>query len=302
MNSENNILQSQKKAIRNVLIIDFASFIPFVAIALLSGSLLLMSDIIDYLKSITSALIAYNIIKKIEKGKFYEYDYGHGKVESLGGLSGTIIFILGLLFLAGFSVQRIISPSVLERDFVWIGIILQAGGFVVNTLLWLHNKKIAIESKSPLMEMQWRINRADAVSALGVVFCLLASNLFNAYSFSVYIDPIATLIFTLYLIISFIPSLKSGFIELLDKTIEEEFQMIILKILAKHYDAYSNLHAIKSRKSGNKIFIDIILSFHGHLRMDEVVTAVRNIKTETENQIPSSNVNIIISPGEKNDN
>lgn len=91
--------------------------------------------------------------------------------------------------------------------------------------------------------------------AFGNVFILLAlglSLLLSGFSWSVYIDPAASLVIAASILISAIGVLSSSFYDLLDRTLEEADQIVILRELAQRFHDYEALHGIRSRRAGDR--------------------------------------------------
>ena len=49
----------------------------------------------------------------------------------------------------------------------------------------------------------------------------------------------------------------------LDKTLDEELQMVIVRHLAQYFNEYTELHGVRSRRSGSNVYIEIFLEFDG---------------------------------------
>ena len=288
------LLAEQERAIRLNLILHVITFLPVILVAVFSGSILLYSDIVDYFKSIVTSFISWHILWRIQRGRAQEYDYGHGKMESFGGVLGAIIFIAGLMFAAGFAFHRLFNPAELHFGYTALGAVIQIAGFVLNGWLWWRNRKLAIQSGSPLLEMQWRTNRADALSNLAVVVALILSLGLRSYPWHVYIDPACALIFVLYAAASFIPGVRDGIQDLMDKTLSEDLQLKVLRCLADNYSSYEAFYGVRSRRAGHQLFIEISLGFSPEKTVGEVMDTIDSLKEKLEQDIPHSEVNIIL--------
>jgi divalent metal cation (Fe/Co/Zn/Cd) transporter len=81
--------------------------------------------------------------------------------------------------------------------------------------------------------------------------------------------------------------------DLLDRTLEESLQLVILRELAAYFDQYAAFHGIRSRRSGGNIYVEVFLEFDGEKRMAEVQEVIDNIKTRLEQAMPDSKVAIV---------
>ena len=79
----------------------------------------------------------------------------------------------------------------------------------------------------------------------------------------------------------------------MDKTLEEKFQLGILRVLASNFDKYLQLHDIRSRRSGGDIYIDLYLEFEQDQVYSKLMDNIQTIKSQLEKHIVNSQVNII---------
>jgi divalent metal cation (Fe/Co/Zn/Cd) transporter len=82
-----------------------------------------------------------------------------------------------------------------------------------------------------------------------------------------YISPVITVFVAGYLIVGCIKRIKTSLNELTDKTLPEGQQLKILKVLTGHYNSYSQVHSIDSRRIGEITRIDISLSFEDNTKV-----------------------------------
>jgi divalent metal cation (Fe/Co/Zn/Cd) transporter len=88
---------------------------------------------------------------------------------------------------------------------------------------------------------------------------------------------------------------KRSIDELLDKTIDEPLQMMILSELAAYFDEYLEVHGVRSRRTGQFVFIEIFLEFESNKLMGDVQTVINRIKADLEKKIDGSQVMIVPS-------
>ncbi|HRK60278.1 MAG TPA: cation transporter dimerization domain-containing protein, partial [Candidatus Kapabacteria bacterium] len=86
-----------------------------------------------------------------------------------------------------------------------------------------------------------------------------------------------------------------SFNDLLDKTLDEEYQMIILRELALHFDEYEDLHGIRSRRSGSHVFIEIFLECDKDKKVGDIQSFMDTLRKDLESKIANSRVIIGLS-------
>ena len=291
-----DILEQQEKTVFWGLVLALVACVPAIAVALLSGSMLLLSDLPDYARSIFTNFVGWRILRSIRLGQLQGFDYGTEKMQTLGGIAGSATYLVALLILAGLSIGRLVSPDPVDETFAGIGATLQFCEFVVMAWLWRRTKTLAGREHSDIMEMQWRANRADALAALVVCVAVMTTLALREYAWSVYLDPLLGLIFVTYAAASFIPLLVAGVNDILDKTLQENLQLQIDRRLAQHFDDYAAFHGVRSRRAGGKAFIEIALSFSPDQRVGEAARTADRLCREIEADIPGCEVRVVLMP------
>jgi len=284
---------AKQRAVLTSLIIDFVLWLPDIAAAILSGSIVLFADAVKCANEILATFFAYLTIRKMVKGGEGAYDYGMGKFETVASvITGGVMFVsLALVFFV--AVDRIIFPAEIVHGGAYLGIFLMVIGVTMNTWLWQKNLRLFKSEPSPIIDSQWRLFRAKAFSDFAVLVSLIATIGLSRYPWSLYIDPLASFIIAGFLLFSGYRVIMSSLPDLLDKTLDEELQMVIVRHLADFFDDYSALHGVRSRRSGNNVYIEIFLEFDGEKRMSEVQASINRIKQSLEATIPRSCVSIV---------
>jgi len=285
--------ETKQRMVLTSLVIDFILWLPDIAAAILSGSIVLFADALKCANEILATFFAYLTLRKMAKGGAGAYDYGMGKFETITSVTtGGVMFIsLALVFLA--AIYRIAVPEAIVHEGAYLGVFLMVIGVCTNTWLWRKNYRLNQKDPSPLIDSQWRLFRTKALSDFSVLASLLLTLALSGYSWSLYIDPLASFIIAGFLLLSGYRVITSSLPDLLDKTLDEELQMVIVSHLAAFFDEYSALHGVRSRRSGTNIYIEIFLEFDGDRKMSEVQDTINRIRRSLEAQIPRSAVSIV---------
>jgi len=275
------------------LAIDAILWVPDITAAFLAGSIVMYADVLKCANEILATFFAWLTLRKIVRGGGATYDYGMGKFETTTSIvTGAVMFIsLALVFYS--AVYRIQFPEHIRMEGAALGIVLMFIGVCANSWLWRKNYLLAIKEPSPIMDSQWRLFRTKAFSDLSVFVALVLSLTLSGYSWSMYIDPLASFVIAGFLFFSGYRVIKSSLPDLLDKTLDEELQIVIVRELAFFFDEYHALHGVRSRHSGSDIYIEIFLEFDGTKKMCEVQASIDRIKASLEKKIIKSSVSIV---------
>ena len=283
----------KEKVILTSLVVDFILWIPDIAAAILSGSIVLFADAVKCANEILATFFAYLTIRKMARGGVGRYDYGMGKFETVTSIitGGVMLVSLALVFFV--AVYRIILPEGLVHEGVLLGIVLMVIGVTMNSWLWFKNYRLWKKEPSPIMDSQWRLFRTKAFSDFAVLVSLIAGMVFSHYAWSLYIDPCASFVIAGVLLFSGYRVITSSLPDLLDKTLDEELQMVIVQHLAGFFNDYTALHGVRSRRSGSNVYIEIFLEFDPAKPMGEVQATINRIRESLEKDIPKSCVSIV---------
>lgn len=230
-------------------------------------------------------------LQKIAHGDPGTCDYGMGMFENLARI------ITGGLILVIAAVYKLLFPAPVGSTWAMVGMVIVFVMTGVDSYFWIRNYRIAVREPSPIMDSQWRLFRLKAIANLVVLATLVLAVLCAGYPWAVYIDPLASFLIMGILLMSGFQMIASSLPDLLDQTIEEDLQILVVKELAEHFHSYDQLHGVKSRQSGGNVSIDIFLEFPGDQRMCDVQDIIDTMKQSLESRIPKSTVNIIPPPG-----
>jgi ferrous-iron efflux pump FieF len=275
------------------LVVDFILWLPDIAAAILSGSIVLFADALKCANEILATFFAYLTLRKMARGGAGVYDYGLGKFETITSIiTGGVMFVsLVLVFFV--AINRIIVPEELVLGGAYMGIGLMVIGVCTNTWLWRKNYRLFQRSPSPIMDSQWRLFRTKAFSDFSVLASLVATLAFSGEAWALYIDPVASFFIAGVLLFSGYRVITSSLPDLLDRTLDEELQMVIVRHLAEFFDDYTALHGVRSRRSGSSVYIEIFLEFDGGRKMADVQESINRIRASLEKTIPKSSVSIV---------
>ncbi len=281
---------SKEKSAMVGSIAGFADTLITLAASLMSNSSVILADTFKTFIEFFAVFISWIAVRCINRGKSQLFNYGLHKLENLSGLFISLFMLVCLLIITVSATIDFLHPRSIKGVGIWISYSAQVLYAIINTVLYLRCKKMSKASFSPLLESQAKLFFTKAFGNLFIFTSLTLSMIFAHYSWSHYIDPAASMIIGLTICVSAFGMFKSSFIELLDKTLEESDQIVIIKELAKHFDDYETIHGIRSRRAGSSAFIEIFLEFPQEMKVSEVQNAIDHIRNAIEEKIAGSKV------------
>jgi cation diffusion facilitator family transporter len=267
--------------------------LPSLAASVFAGSVAYFALTLKTINEAAATFAAWRIAKKISRGGTGRYDYGMGKHENFARIITGGLMLLSLIFLVLATVYRFLVPVTLTTEGILVAVAILIFSIGTNVWFWVGNRRIAVKEASPLMDSQWRLFQMKALGNAVVLVAMLLAFACAAYPWVVYIDPAGSLIITGLLLWSGYGMISASVPDLLDQTLDEELQLVVVRELADRFSVYEQLHGVRSRRSGGSIYIEIFLEFAGTKTMSEVQAEINRMKKSLEEKIPGSSVNII---------
>ena len=282
---------------RNLSSVQLLAEAPFFIVNLLSaffsGTILLYVDLMDSLNYIIRNAMVTLLSNKLSKDLRYEYNYGVGKIEAISSIFGDSIVLFGMCLTLFLSVYSFFYPS--KPSDILIAVVgVKSYDLMWDFAIFAKQRKIFKLTPSALSETNYAAAYGDLLFDGFAWFSLLVMWLLRNTQIGCYISPVVSVFVAVYLIVGCVKRIKKSLNELTDKTLPEEQQLEILKALTKHFDRYSQVHSIDSRKIGEITRIDIRLSFENDTRVERVIDLQHQMQDELGSQFDNCIVNIIM--------
>jgi len=262
-----------KFAVLTLAVILFQSALKLLGV-LITGSLSFLSETADTLTDILFVSITLYSLYYSQKPADYEHMYGHTKIDSISALIQGIILMNIYVVLIYNAIQTIIIVNfqVVNPE---IGLILLIISFVVNLVFSRILISKGKQHKSLTMEIQGLNLFQDSMRAI-IVFLSFIFAYFNI----IFLDPILSIVLSVWIIIGALKLAKSGIKELTDTN---PISTMIIEDLRKKMFALEHVigvNNIKIRTSGKILFLEVHLSVEDHISVvhaNEIIISIRSI-------------------------
>lgn len=268
------------------IILIVAKFLVFK----LSGSLAVFSLFIDSFFDCISSFISLYAYKYSLKGKTEKYKFGFYGIIDLATIFISSLVLLTVFFIYKESIIHILQRNILYYDLSTIIIMLLS---TVISLIIAHYLKIVYE-KSKLLILKGEIAhyKADGYTNGGVLLSILICKfVYNSYL----IDPIIAMTMGYLVAKPAIEVLLDALNNILSREVDEEIKNKIIDIMGKEKNVvdYRNF---KTRKSGERIFIQVYVGLNKDLTFEKAHEIVENLEKTIEEKIENSEVIIHACP------
>ncbi len=287
---------AKESSTRTAVIAGLADTLLTFAALVASQSAVVLADFFKTGLEFVAVLLAWLTIRRITRGAGATYDYGIGKLENLSSLAVAALMMLVFLIIVGNAIRGIILPSHIGGVGVYVSLALQVVYSGINGTLWRRAQRAASGENSPIMAAQAKLFFTKLVGNVFIFASLVGSLALADHEWSLYIDPIASLVIAGSILMSALGVLSSSCYDLLDGTLEEADQIKITRELVSNFDRYDMLYGVRSRRSGNRTFIDIFLGFDPDKRVGDVEREIDVIRKSVAAHFPNGVVTIVIGP------
>jgi ferrous-iron efflux pump FieF len=267
---------------------DYNYWVRFAAIAATSTALLLvviklyawfatgasamLASTTDSMLDLFASLMNVVILRFALAPADDEHKFGHGKAESLAGLTQAA-FVLGsaiLLLING--VDRFITPKqVVQTE---IGIIVTVIAIIATLALVLLQKQVIKRTSSLAISADAMHYQSDLLLNIGVLLALFLSQ-----GLWLRADGFFTILVGAYLLWGAANIIWLSVQHLMDHQLTDEEQQQVLVIALRH-DKVLGLHDLRTRQAGQQRFIQFHLELDDHLSLFEAHAIGEDIEHE----------------------
>lgn len=220
--------------------------------AFLTGSISLLSEGLHSLSDILSSFISFVSIRAAAAPPDDEHPYGHGKIDTLAGLSEAIVLFLFSVYTAIISVAKFFNKPEVQKVDTGLGIIIACT--LLGGLVFTRINRAAKESSSFALQSNAQHLLVDLMTSCGVLAALIVMK-FTGWH---YADPLFGFLLSLWLGYSSVTMIHKAFNEVIDRHIDPIELARIREILNSEPELLS-YHKLRTRHSGNMHYIDVHL-------------------------------------------
>ena len=101
------------------------------------------------------------------------------------------------------------------------------------------------------------------------------------------------------ILMSAIGVFSSSVYDLLDGTLEEKDKLDIMRELVLHFHRYDMLYGVRSRRAGNRVFIDIHVGFDADKRIGDVEQDITAIRAGVARHFKNATVTVVLGPEDR---
>lgn len=267
-----------KKMIAQVTSVGVFGNVALATFKLLAGILgnsgAMVSDAIHSFSDVLATAIAFVGVKLSKKSADDSHPYGHERFESVASL------FLGLILLGtGFAIGiggMFLATEILDGDATIktpkaVALAAAIISIVVKESMFWYTRHVAkVLMSSAFMADAWH-HRSDAISSVAALFGIAGAMLGVAI-----LEPVATAIIAIFIIVVAVKLLRDSLNELLDSSVGREFEDELSEFVNKQPGVHG-VDMARSRRFGNRICIDLEIEVDGKQTLEQAHAIAENV-------------------------
>ncbi len=267
----------------------FLSIAKFV-VAIITGSLGVLSSAIDNIGDIFMSAVTLVSVKKSAAPPDKDHPYGHGKVEALAtAFQVAVINAIGAWIIYE-SIRRFIVGQGPRQTEAGIGTMIFS--IVVSFIVARKIERTGRETGSPALTADSLHFKTDVYSGAGILIALLLVKVTGNPLF----DSLAGLVVGIFIIQATFPLIKGVLDDLLDRGLPEDVKEVINGIIDRHRPMVVDVHALRTRSAGSTKHIDFHLVVCRLATVEEAHSLAEHLEMEIEDTLGDSHVVTHIDP------
>jgi cation diffusion facilitator family transporter len=282
---------SREGSLRLALLVCGIDVVLIGMAAWFSTSVTILSDAFKEAADFLAVLAAFLTVRAVRKAPNERFAYGVGKLENLVSMGIGLLMLASAIFILFRSITHLRHPEPTEGTLP--GIAIFSVYALIGFGLWLKNTWALRTQHSAIRQSQAQLWFSKALLDALMALALVAALVFRDKPWSLYIDPIAALVGVGFLFHGAWAVMTSSVGDLLDATLDETLQLVIMRSLVEHFDDYDRLHGVRTRRSGPRVYVEVFLEFSPELSMGEVMQRVGRLRQAIGSSMPGADISIV---------
>ena len=245
--------------------------------AIATGSLSVLSSMIDSLTDVLSSTISFIAVKFANKPLTEHHRYGYGKAESVSALIQAAFIAGSGGFILYDGISRFINPSPVTQT--QIGLWIMAISIVLTIALISFQSVVVKITKSQAIEADSAHYTVDLLTNGAIIISLLVVRYLNWQWF----DSATAVVISSYLLINAARIALNALEEITDHEVDNKIKQKIIDIVDSEAEI-KGYHDFRTRVSGLRMFIEIHLEMEGSLTL----AAAHDISDRVEEKITAA--------------
>jgi len=249
----------------------FVLAVAKIIVGIMSGSVAVIASALDSVLDMVISIFNNIAVRVSESKPDKKFNYGKGKIEGLAALFEGLFISASGLFIIYEGIKKIINHESITK--IDISIYVMIFSMIATLGLVLFLSYVAKKTDNLIVKSDLLHYKTDLLSNGAVLISLIIVKLTGWY----YIDFILSILIGIYIIKEASEIIKEGFEILLDVALDFETVEKIKEIIKKE-PLVLDYHCLRTRKAGNRNFVDVHLVLTPDMKLKLAHTIIENVE------------------------
>jgi cation diffusion facilitator family transporter len=259
------------------------------AAALFTGSVSLLSEAVHSATDIVASFIAFLSVRAASVPPDDEHPYGHGKIESLAGLSESVLLLVIVVYIVVEAIQRLIHGG--EVGHLELGLGVMVFSSITSFIAGRYVGKVADRTGSLALRSNGQHLMVDFWTSVGVLLALGITRVTGWQQ----ADSVFAIVLALWIAFGAIRISYDAVNELIDRRLPEEEEAKVRAILDESKGCLS-YHRLRTRHSGQFHYIDVHIVVPNEWSLTHAHDLAEEIEKKIQREVPPAHVVIHVDP------
>lgn len=258
---------------------------------LLTGSVALLSDALESTVNVAAALLALFAIRFAQRPPDETHPFGHTKAEYFSAVLEGVLVVVAALLIAQEALPRLLQPKTLED--LGPGLLVSLMASLLNGLLAWHLIRQGRLLRSPALTADGYHVLSDVLTSVGVL-----AGVGLAWATGLWVlDPLLALLVAGNILLMGFRLVRQSVGGLMDEGLPPEEVGRIRETIGKALGGRAlEVHDLKTRKAGNRAFLEFHLVVPGGMTVEEAHRLCDELEKVLEESFPGLAVTIHVEP------
>jgi divalent metal cation (Fe/Co/Zn/Cd) transporter len=287
--------RERERAVLDVILLDVVGGFGVLIFGLLDDSLTLIADGTRGVLLLFVEVYAWIMLRRIHRGRFSEYDFGTGKIERVVNVAialGLLVAVASIVVGGFFRVDHQPSSSALLFA---TAVFFAEFNLLVNLYGLVAFARANRDQPSIIIESQISARLVKSLSSFAVFLILLASGVIPDPTVSNFLDILGSFFVCIVMARTAMQQLRESVPDLLDRSLADDVQVDVYRVLAANFDRYDDVVAVRSRRSGRELLIDVELGFGKDATVEQLTALGSRLTDEVRARLPDARVKVVPS-------
>ena len=256
----------------------------------LTGSVGLLSDALESVVNLAGAMMALAMISLAEQPADDKHAYGHNKAEYFSGGFEGLLIVVAAFGIAAAAIDRLLHPQPLAS--IDIGLAVSAAASLINFVVARILLAAGRRHRSIPLEADAQHLMTDVWTSVAVIIGILGISLTGW----LWLDPLLALIFAGNIVHTGWTLLYRSVHGLMDTALPASEHAAVVAILERYRAAGADYHALRTRESGARRFVEVHLLLPGDWSLRRAHDLAETLENDIRTALPQAHVLTHLEP------